>query len=359
MKPTRDDIRRRLGLREVPKPPEDLARRIKAEIPASFRYRDNAAAGRKGDLASAASRGMSWQVAASFLALTIVGVGIYMVTFESQKSETATASIAEADGRESLEFAPPTAPSASPAAPAPESPAARSRQADANSIYPYDIAAAPPPPPPPPSFSRAQSVEQGVEGGVEGGVLGGVVGGVIGTTDDRAEKLADAQSSTDRDKGYAEEKENLAAAGAPAPAAIAEPGRRDAKDEQARGAAVAQPAAAKPATVAKEGLAYQAPGEETPLRICCNIKAPEVIERVEIIYPEKAKKAQIQGVVIVEAVIDRNGNVKSVKVLKPLPMGLDEAAVTAIKQWKFKPATLDGKPVEVFFNIAVNAKLAR
>ncbi|MCM2314777.1 MAG: energy transducer TonB [Thermoanaerobaculia bacterium] len=359
MKPTKDDIRRRLGLREVPKPPEDLARRIKAEIPASFRYRDSASAGRKSDVASAASWGMSWQVAASFLALTIVGVGIYMVTFESQKSETATASIAEADGRESLEFSPPTAPTASSTTLAPESPAVRSRQSEKSSNYSYDIAPAPPPPPPPPSSARAQTVEKGVEGGVEGGVLGGVVGGVIGTTDDRAEKLAEAQALEDRDKGYAEEKENLAATGAPAPAAIAEPGRRDAKDEQARGMAVAQSAAPKPATMAKEGVSLQTPGEDTPLRICCNIKAPEVIERVEIVYPEKAKKVGIQGIVIVEAVIDRNGSVKSARVLKPLPMGLDEAAVAAIKQWKFKPATLDGKPVEVFWNITVNAKLAR
>lgn len=359
MTPTRDDIRRRLGLREVPKPPEDLARRIKAEIPASFRYRDNALAGRKSDLAPAASWGMSWQVAASFLALTVVGAGIYMVTFESQKSETATAAIAEADGRESLEFAPPTAPSASPTTLAPESPAVRSRQSKESSNYSYDIASAPPPPPPPPSIARTQTVEQGVEGGVEGGVLGGVVGGVIGTPDDRAEKLAEAQGSTDRDKGYAEEKENLAASGAPAPAAIAEPGRRDAKDEQARGMAVAQSAAPKAATMAKEGVSYPSPGEDTPLRVCCNIKAPEVIKRVEIIYPEMAKKAGIEGIVIVEAVIDRKGNVKSVRVLKPLPMGLDEAAVTAIKQWKFKPATLDGKPVEVFFNLSVNARLAR
>jgi protein TonB len=46
-----------------------------------------------------------------------------------------------------------------------------------------------------------------------------------------------------------------------------------------------------------------------------------------------------------------------VKVLKPLPFGLDQAAVEAVKQWTFKPATLNGQPVEVIFNLTVNFML--
>jgi TonB family protein len=65
----------------------------------------------------------------------------------------------------------------------------------------------------------------------------------------------------------------------------------------------------------------------------------------------------VAGVVILEAVIDRDGNVKDVMVLKPLPYGLSEAAVDAVKQWKFKPGTLDGTPVDVIFNLTVNFKL--
>ena len=54
----------------------------------------------------------------------------------------------------------------------------------------------------------------------------------------------------------------------------------------------------------------------------------------------------MQGVVIVEAIIDKNGNVTNVRVLKGLPMGLEESATSAVKSWKFKPATLNGRPVE-------------
>lgn len=88
-----------------------------------------------------------------------------------------------------------------------------------------------------------------------------------------------------------------------------------------------------------------------------DVKAPVVINRIEPIYPEEARKARITGIVIVRAVISRDGVVKDVQVLKPLPFGLDQAAVDAVKQWTFKPATLEGKPVDVYFNLTINFKL--
>ena len=48
---------------------------------------------------------------------------------------------------------------------------------------------------------------------------------------------------------------------------------------------------------------------------------------------------------------------KEVKVLKGLPMGLDQAAAEAVKKWRFKPATLNGKPVDVYYNLTVNFTL--
>ena len=95
-----------------------------------------------------------------------------------------------------------------------------------------------------------------------------------------------------------------------------------------------------------------------PYRVGGDVKAPVVINRVEPVYPEEARKARIMGIVIVEAVIDQNGVVKDVEVLKPLPFGLDQAAVDAVKQWTFKPATLDGQPVAVRFNLTINFKLS-
>jgi TonB family protein len=94
-----------------------------------------------------------------------------------------------------------------------------------------------------------------------------------------------------------------------------------------------------------------------PIMVGGDVKAPERIFSPQPAYTEIARKARIQGVVIVQAIIDKQGNVTNVKVLKGLPMGLEEAAVSAMKQWKFKPATLNGRPVTVYYNLTVNFKL--
>ena len=96
---------------------------------------------------------------------------------------------------------------------------------------------------------------------------------------------------------------------------------------------------------------------EGPIQVGGDVKPPERIFSPQPTYTEIARKARIQGVVIVQAIIDKQGNVTNVKVLKGLPMGLEEAAVDAMKQWKFKPATLNGKPVTVYYNLTVNFKL--
>ncbi len=100
------------------------------------------------------------------------------------------------------------------------------------------------------------------------------------------------------------------------------------------------------------------PAEPTgPIRVGGDVKPPEKIVFPSPQYTEIARKARIQGVVIVEAIIDKEGNVTNVKVLKGLPMGLDQSAVDAVKRWKFKPATLNGKPVAVIYNLTVNFQL--
>ena len=94
-----------------------------------------------------------------------------------------------------------------------------------------------------------------------------------------------------------------------------------------------------------------------PVRVGGNVKPPVSIKRVEPVYTEIARKARIEGIVIIEAIIDRNGNVTDARVLKPLPMGLDQAALDAVKQWKFKPGTLGNQPVPVIYNLTVNFRL--
>jgi TonB family protein len=371
MKPTKDDIRRRLGLREVPTPPDDLLRQLKADIPPSFRYPKHLTTGRRDDSTSA-FRGMSWQVAASFLVLTLTGVGVYMVTFETQNQETAK--IAEADRAPEREFSPPMSPPA--AAPADKAEAAKPKLQTAAPASGFSYEIPPPPPPPPPRQSRADA---GVADGVEGGVVGGVVGGVYGgsasgiieapeeapassaatasANDQPGKPAAESQLAKGRDDRYAEEKDTAAAAPVQMPAAA--PMARATHDEKTDGVhREPSPALSETAGMDLESLRAQAAAGE-PLRAGGLVRPPVIAERVEIVYPKQAREAGVQGVVIVEAVIGRDGRVKSVRVLKTLPMGLEEAAVTAVKQWKFKPATLEGKPVDVRYLLTVNAKLVR
>jgi protein TonB len=96
---------------------------------------------------------------------------------------------------------------------------------------------------------------------------------------------------------------------------------------------------------------------EGPIRVGGDVKPPEKLVAPSPQYTEIARKARIQGVVIVEAIIDKQGNVTNVKILKGLPMGLDQAAAEAVQKWKFKPATLNGKPVAVIYNLTVNFRL--
>ena len=96
---------------------------------------------------------------------------------------------------------------------------------------------------------------------------------------------------------------------------------------------------------------------EGPIRVGGDVQPPVKVSAPSPQYTEIARKARIQGVVIVEAIIDKSGNVTNVKVLKGLPMGLDSAAADAVTKWKFKPATLNGKPVAVIYNLTVNFRL--
>jgi len=108
------------------------------------------------------------------------------------------------------------------------------------------------------------------------------------------------------------------------------------------------------------GVITEAPppkAPDAPLRVGGDVKAPVAISKVDPVYPEVARKARISGIVIVECTISRNGDVTDIHVLKPLPFGLDQAAVDAVKRWKFKPGTLNGQPVDVIFNLTVNFKL--
>jgi TonB family protein len=93
------------------------------------------------------------------------------------------------------------------------------------------------------------------------------------------------------------------------------------------------------------------------LRVGEGIQAPVAEKRVEPMYPEDYRRARVAGIVVLEAALSETGTVEKVGILKSLAPGLDMAALTAVQQWKFKPATRNGKPVPVLFNLTINFQL--
>jgi protein TonB len=135
----------------------------------------------------------------------------------------------------------------------------------------------------------AGSGEGGIEGGVEGGIAGGTLGGIVGG-------LVDAPP----------------------------------------------PPPPPPAP----------PAPQQPVRIGGQISAPELLRRVEPVYPDIAVMAKVTGTVILEAMVATDGTVESVKVLRPVKF-LDGAAIDAVKQWRYKPLILNGMPVPFVLTVTL------
>ncbi len=106
-----------------------------------------------------------------------------------------------------------------------------------------------------------------------------------------------------------------------------------------------------------------APGEETsskptgPIRVSGGVAAGALISHPSPVYPPEAKTAGIQGAVVLHAVISQEGNVETLTVVSG-PTALQVSAMDAVRQWKYKPYLLNGKPVEVATTVTVNFSLA-
>jgi periplasmic protein TonB len=83
---------------------------------------------------------------------------------------------------------------------------------------------------------------------------------------------------------------------------------------------------------------------------------PEAISRPAPVYPDIAREAGVDGQVLVQALVGKDGKVKDTRVVKSIPM-LDAAAVAAVKQWVFKPALSNNKPVAVWVAVPVKFSL--
>jgi protein TonB len=87
-----------------------------------------------------------------------------------------------------------------------------------------------------------------------------------------------------------------------------------------------------------------------------DIREPRKIRDVPAVYPEIARAAKIEGVVILEATIDERGVVTDARVLRSVPL-LDAAALTALKQWRYTPTLLNGVPVRVLMTVTFRFSL--
>ena len=185
-------------------------------------------------------------------------------------------------------------------------------------VAPLEVAPPPPPPPPPPAGARAVvraapriqtqaqqgfvapievpneiKPEEGLDLGVEGGVAGGVEGGVPGGV---------------------------------------------------VGGVVG-------------GLPSEAPPPPARVvRIGGQIAQPKLIRQVKPVYPDLAVQSRVSALVILEAEVDTRGHVKTVKVLRGHPL-FDEAAMEAVKQWRYQPLLLNGEPTGFILTVTVNFNL--
>ena len=101
-----------------------------------------------------------------------------------------------------------------------------------------------------------------------------------------------------------------------------------------------------------------APSPTEPVRMHAGIDPPKKTRDVAPEYPVMARSTGAQGVVIIEATIDVDGNVAGTRVLRSIPL-LDAAALDAVRQWKYAPARLNGSPVAVLVTVTVNFVLGR
>jgi TonB family protein len=107
----------------------------------------------------------------------------------------------------------------------------------------------------------------------------------------------------------------------------------------------------------RDATEYRRAAGPAPLRVGAGVTAPRLISKVEPEYSEEARAAKYQGTVVVAVTVDTDGTAQDMKVVRGLGLGLDEKALQAISQWKFKPGARDGQPLPVMATIEINFRL--
>jgi TonB family protein len=112
--------------------------------------------------------------------------------------------------------------------------------------------------------------------------------------------------------------------------------------------------------LAGDGLQVESPPPppvlREPIRLHAGMQAPRKIVNVPPRYPAPAQLARIEGVVVLDAVIDATGRVTDVQVTRSI-QGLDQAAIDAVRQWRFTPTLLNGERVSILLTVTVRFTL--
>ncbi len=108
---------------------------------------------------------------------------------------------------------------------------------------------------------------------------------------------------------------------------------------------------------AAQATAIGGPSSSNVYRVGQDIAPPSLLSKVEPVYTEEARLAKYQGTVLLSAEVGTDGSAHNIKVLRALAFGLDEKAIEAVSQWRFKSGTKDGQPVTVAATIEVNFRL--
>ena len=95
------------------------------------------------------------------------------------------------------------------------------------------------------------------------------------------------------------------------------------------------------------------PAADGPVHVIGAVVPPEAVFAPEPQYPEPARRLGRPGTVVLQATIDPEGRVTELEVLRGEPLGMTEAAVAAVRQWRFRPATLEGRPIAVYYHLTV------
>jgi TonB family protein len=121
---------------------------------------------------------------------------------------------------------------------------------------------------------------------------------------------------------------------------------------------LAQDAATPATSTTTPATAPASESTTAPLRrIGGSVSSPIVVRQVPPQFSDEARQKKFMGVVLVNLIVDSRGNPQNVHVLRGVGMGLDEKAVEAIRQYRFKPAMENGKPVAVQLNVEVNFQI--